>query len=403
MLHQQNDCLPVRVAPSPLSLGEAAWRHRLFLAVSLTASMGMGVFVYTLLPTVYQSTAQVLVWQKRPDAMLSVDNRNGVMEDTLATQQELLKSTVILERAIRERQLAELPSLRVGKEATDEVIRKELTVSRGKGSGGINNVLQVSYRGAAADECAVILAAVVESYKKFLDDKYQTFAGDTLELVLRERADLEKALARKEVAYQAFLEKSPWVPKKADGTDLSRDRLASIQTKRSALMLRRAELQSQLEGIESALRQGCSRETILALIAEFAHKGDEPEAGRAAAAMPDQLTPLLLEEQKLLERYGADHPEVRSVRKRITIARNLLVVPASAWDGHRRRGFRRSGATTRANSTAETSLRDGDGREAATIVRRRTRADAQAGALRNPGRGFPHRRHADAAILRRTQ
>jgi capsular exopolysaccharide synthesis family protein len=162
------------------------------------------------------------------------------------------------------------------------------------------------------------------------------------------------------------LEKSLLVKKTPEGTDLSRERLASIQTKRSALLLRRMELRSQLDRIEAALQQGCDRETILTLIAEFAQKAEQPDIARTPAALtPDQLTTLLLEEQKLLERFGADHPEVRSVRQRIAIARKILVIPATAWDGQKdlrlgdpvQRHVRILGQKLRHSSETEESLR----------------------------------------------
>jgi capsular exopolysaccharide synthesis family protein len=309
-----------------------AWRRRFLLALGALAGLGMGVVAYTQIPPVYQSEAQVLVWQKRPDVMTSVDVRQGAVEDSLATHQELLKSTTILNQALRTHALEGLQSLQ-GKDGPVEVARKQLTVTRGKGLAGGNSVLQVSFRGKIDEECAPVLAAVLESYKRFLDAKHQTFSGDTLEQVLRGRADLEKELAAKEAAYQAFLEKSPLLMKKPDGADLRRDRLTSIQTKRSALLVRRVELQSQLDSIQSALRLGASRATVLALIAEFAHKSDDAGLVQSAASpIPDPLTPLLVEEQKLLERYGADHPEVQSVRKRIAVARSVVIVPAAAWD-----------------------------------------------------------------------
>lgn len=332
MLPPPNSFPPNRVAPKAFNLWGIASRHRLFLVLSVMASLGGGAITYVFFPPVYQSTAQVLVWQKRPDAMVSVEGRQGTVEDSLTTHQDLLKSTSILDRAIREHRLAELSSLQTEKDPA-EAIRKELVVSRGKSSGGANSILQVSYQGKRAEECPLVLAAILDSYRKFLETKYQAFAGDTLELVLRERAELEKELAGKEAAYQKFLEKSPLVRKTPDGTDLSRERLSRIQTKRSALLLRRLELRSQLDRIEAAVQQGCDRETILALIAEFARKEEEPEIARTpAASTPEQLTSLLLEEQKLLERFGKDHPEVRSVRQRIAIARKILVVPATAWD-----------------------------------------------------------------------
>jgi capsular exopolysaccharide synthesis family protein len=288
------------------------------------------------LPASYQSEAQVLVWKKQPNAMTSVEatHAGAAVDDSLATHQELLKSSLIIENALRESGLAGAASLQSEKDTPTDVARDHLVVSRGKVTALNTNVLQIGFRGKDGAECPAILTALLSSYKHFLDTKYQTFTDDSLGQVLRERAELEKELTRKEAAYQAFLEKSPLLMKKTDGTDLRRERLTTIQSKRSALLLRASELRSELESIEKAIAQGKNRATILAMIAEFSQKADEGDLSRVGAAIhpSDQLTPLLLEEQKLLERYGPGHPEVQSVRKRIAIARSHVVLPAAAWD-----------------------------------------------------------------------
>lgn len=319
---------------SNLNPWHIAWHYRPLLFLGAGVGLAFGFLVYRWLPPIYQSQAQVLVWLKQPKAVTSVESRSGVVEDSLATHQDLLKSSRILGDALRDPRLKETVVVAGEGEAPLEAIRKQLLVTRGKTSGAPNNVLQVALRDLNADVCPILLAAILDSYKRFLDEKYQSYTGDTIERVLRERAELEKELARKESAYQHFLEQSPLLMKKADGSDLRRDRLATIQTKRSALLLHGAELRSELESIEAARRQGRSRATLLALVAEFAHRGEESGTMRTVAAtqVTDQLTPLLLDEQKLLERYGAGHPEVQSVRKRIAIARAHLVLPATAWD-----------------------------------------------------------------------
>lgn len=323
----------LRRTATPLNPWHIAWRSRwLFLAGTATG-LALGLLLYRQLPSVYQSQAQVLIWLKQPNAITSVESRSGVVEDSLATHQDLLKSSRILADALRDPRL-QAAGLTAEGDAAVEAIRKQLFVTRGKTSGAPNNVLQLALRGSNTDDCPLLLAAILGSYQRFLELKYRNYSVDTIERVLRERAELEKELTRKESAYQHFLEGSPLLMKKADGSDLRRDRLTVIQTKRSALLLRGSELRTELDSIETARREGRSRATLLALIAEFAQHGDASDTPRSAGNNPiaDQLTPLLLEEQKLLERYGPGHPEVRSMRKRIAIARAHLVLPATAWD-----------------------------------------------------------------------
>ena len=162
--------------------------------------------------------------------------------------------------------------------------------------------------------------------------KYESISNDTLELLLHERENLRKELAQKEQAYRTFLEESPLLVKGKDGADVRQERLNSIQAKRSNVLLRRVEIQGQLAEFEAARKEGRSREALLAMIAEFSTKrdADDPRKDRTVS-LQDQLVPLLLEEQKLLETRGDKHPEVVTVRKRIQAIRDLMTQPSGAF------------------------------------------------------------------------
>ena len=67
--------------------------------------MVLGVLYYAQATPVYQSTAQVLVVKKRPDAVTGVDTRHLAIEDYVATHQVLIRSPLIIERAIQKHDL----------------------------------------------------------------------------------------------------------------------------------------------------------------------------------------------------------------------------------------------------------------------------------------------------------
>jgi uncharacterized protein involved in exopolysaccharide biosynthesis len=231
--------------------------------------LGLGAIVYSLLPRVYQSTAQVLVVKKRPDAVTGVDTRPLATEDYVATQQELMKSSVVIEQAIQDHGLASLETFgQHPRKKLTEVIRRALVISRSKGPAGQNNVLNLSFRGQVPQECSTVLAAVLASYQKFLERKYQDISTDTLELLLREKNALKGEWARQEAAYRRFRAQSPLLGQGQRGLELRQEGLNRIRAKRSALLLQRVEIQGQLAAVEAALKQGQSRASVLALVAD---------------------------------------------------------------------------------------------------------------------------------------
>src|SRR5262249_5968000 len=57
--------------------------------------------------------------------------------------------------------------------------------------------------------------------------------------------------------------------------------------------------------------------------------GNDAAKRMSPSSMQEQLLPLLQQEQTLLEDYGANHPQVQSVRRRIELTRKLFAPPGS--------------------------------------------------------------------------
>ena len=147
-------------------------------------------------------------------------------------------------------------------------------------------------------------------------------SDDTANMVAHSRDGLETQLAEQKKAYDDFRQKSPLIWKGKDGINVQQERVAGIESRRSALMIRRAELQERLKTIEASIYLHRPRAELLALAAEPepAEEGKEPaKSGDGQHTLADQLVALQLQEKQLLEDYGADHPQVKSVRRRIEL------------------------------------------------------------------------------------
>lgn len=320
-----------RERDSLLSIG---WRRKLWIAIGLLVGLGAGAGIATQMPRVYQSSAQISVVKKRPDSVIGVDTKH--LDDTTSPPQDVLKSAAVIERAIHSKGLAALPLTTSEDQDLPEAIRNSLTVVPAKNPTGASVIFKLHVRTHDPEHSRIVLTALLDSYKELMDRKHQAVSADTLELILREKQALEKDIAEHDAAYRAFREKAPLLGKGKDGSELRQERLNSIQAKRSALLLQKVELQGQLTALETAKKEGRSEDVILAMLVDFMRKVEaaEPRTDRPANVQ-DQLFPLLLEERKLVQIHGAAHPEVIEIRKRIAVARRLLVLPPTAWHDDR--------------------------------------------------------------------
>src|SRR5207253_2303443 len=194
-------------------------------------------------------------------------------------------------------------------------------------------------RGKVASECGIVINAILESYKTFLDETYRNMTDDTVHLIKEARDVLNNDLAKEEGAYREFRDKSPMIWKGKEEINPRQDRLAIIESQRTALLLRRTTLEEQLAIIEKAQAAGRGQEELVALVSDLSAKTHELSGqfdansvnNNLTTTLKDQLLPLMMEEQTLLENLGPNHPQVVSARQKIEATRNYFALPSAAY------------------------------------------------------------------------
>jgi capsular exopolysaccharide synthesis family protein len=322
----------VSLAPASRNPLQAIWQRKSLVLLGLVVGLVLAGFYCANATPVYQSTAQVLVVKKRSDAVQIAggDPRMSFYDDYVSTHLVLIRSPLVVGRAVKKRELRKLRSF-AGQGDPTGIIIGSLTAGRDskKDSSAMpNNIINLSYQGPIAGECKVILNAVIDSYKDFLDETYRNVSDNTLELITKARDLLQKDLLEKERKYRAFRHSSPPLWKGKDGANIHQTRIAEFEGKRSALLIREGELSERLSAVEKARQSKGNRAALLALTAPA--QGKEPDANSSSRRMEEQLFLLLLQEQQLLEDYGDDHPQVMSVRKKIAMTRRFVRQAATA-------------------------------------------------------------------------
>lgn len=297
------------------------WRRKSLLILGLVGGLVLGSLIYAQTAPLFQTKAQVMVIKKSSLPLSGTDPLQHYYDDYLSSHLDLIKSPLIVEQAIRKCGLNQLATMADHNDHPGTII-SGLTADRTTSSGATGNVINLSFRGRVAQDCPVILNAIIDTYKEFLTTKYENVSDDTLkqitQLVQVLRADLDK----KESEYSHFRKSSPLVYwKGTEGTHALDDWLSQIQAKRMNLLIQKADLESRLASLETGLKQGQSHESLLALV-----KADPAKSNLKAfgASVDEQMFALQLQEKTLLGEFGPDHPDVRAVRQRIALTRNFF-------------------------------------------------------------------------------
>jgi capsular exopolysaccharide synthesis family protein len=314
------------------SLLHVLWQHRALVLFALVAGVAIGALTYSQRSPIYRATTQILVVKKQDSNVLPVaggDPRMAVMEDYVATHLLVIRSPLIVGMAVKKRNLEELKSLQGN---AISVIQKGLVAtresSRDNPTGG-NGVLTLSYSGSNPDDVEVILAAIIESYKDFLDETYQNTSLQTVELIKTAAETLNKNLAQKEEEYRNFLKNNPVLIVSDNGVPYHQGKVLEYKKKETESRDQVAAIQKRFEVVEKAIQENQSPEIIIALAEQkyekdaLAQNDKAPSRKDNAAAMETALTALVMQESELLQFYGPDHPEVERVRQRIIATRDL--------------------------------------------------------------------------------
>ncbi|MGD0900439.1 MAG: polysaccharide biosynthesis tyrosine autokinase [Thermoguttaceae bacterium] len=304
-----------------------AWRQKWLLLVLTSLGGGLGYLYFLRCPPVFQSSAQVLIIKKESALPVQGAEIKSGYDDSLALHSLLLKSPTIAAKAIEKHHLASLASFRDAPDPLGMVVGG-IGVDC-KTSGGAS-VVTLTFKGAEAEDCPKVLDALLTTYQAFLGETYQNSSEETAQLISQAKDVLLKQLQDKEEVYRNFRQNAPLLWKGDLGANLHESRMAEIEATRSHLMVEQSQTKSKIDSLESALKKG-KRDAIALLVANWTTMAAPNGSSDGSPAKINTLSPFqnatfatVMEEQLLLEEYGADHPKVKAVQKKLELLRKEL-------------------------------------------------------------------------------
>jgi uncharacterized protein involved in exopolysaccharide biosynthesis len=237
----------------------AVWR---FLVALVLATLFSAATLAAGEPAVQpHAKAVVLVTRHEPAQGLSKssDARVKVVEDYMATHAILLRSPLLLGRAVAKGKLGELKSL-AGREV-NTALAKGLSVQRHPHA---PNVLVLTFTGADGKDGVAVLTALIEAYREYLEMTYRNVSDQTVELITRARDVLREDLRVSEDKYEQHrLQVAPPLFSSKNWVAIAQERMSALEAKKTALRIRQVEIQARVEALEKALKAGADPEALL--------------------------------------------------------------------------------------------------------------------------------------------
>ena len=307
---------------TPTSVGEMAglfaaiWSHRVLVAAFVLLGLLMATLVVYNTRPMYESEALLLVVKQIPVSAdtSNIDAVRTRFEDDVQTHTTLMMSPKFITEMVDKHSLVELPSFQDNADAVRQISQGLLVSIEGDNAPRTSSILRVAFTGRRAEDCPTVVNAAVENYRDFLKKTSADINENAITLITgRSDAALEKLEAKRR-EYQDFRDSLP-VQLGETGSDApDKIRLASIETRRTELRIRRAELEQQMRTLEAAIQTDTSPDNLIALL---------PVRNESQPSSPvrQRLITLIAKEKTLSERYGSGYPELRNVREEISLVR----------------------------------------------------------------------------------
>lgn len=275
--------------------------------------IGLSVLYYAKAPKTYQSTAKIFIDEKSAPSVNSNDRESFAGDTTIEKYIQTLKSTLILQPAIEDGNFYNMEVF----EETEDILRelreeKNFTV-RSADIKSNSGVLKLTFSGSSKAECQEVLDAIIASFNSHIESTTKNIGGENADIVQKAQ---DQWLSRLKIVEEE-IEKLSVSPEliTVDGrvTNPHQLQLSLLFGDLHNLKSERNKIAARVENVR---RDQALGKSSVDLVSEIMAETSEVSEG-AYARVQDQLVQLRVEEQELLNQFGNDHPQLRSVRRKI--------------------------------------------------------------------------------------
>ena len=300
-------------------------------------------------PKTFESTSKIFVDEKNAPSMNGTDQGLFMSEVSMENYLQKLKSTLILQPAIAGGNFKKMDTFEKSEEDVDAILfllregkNYRVTPADTKSSSG---VMKLAFKGPDPDECKQVLTSIVTAFEDHIRDTTKNVGGENADLVQRAQENWLDRLNVVETEIEGLMVRPELL--NIDGRIINpyQLQLSLMHQELHDLRSQRNKVLARVESVKQDQLVGISSEDLIGQL--MAEDSDVSEAGYVRTQ--DELLQLKIEEQALLNKYGGDHPELRSVRLKIAAVEQMRSKELAAMKS----GSRQSESATKLNIVEE--------------------------------------------------
>jgi len=300
----------------------ALFRRRVWLIVIVSVvAILLGGLYFMRAEREYETAAQVQITKLRPETQVALTTLEGYTGyENMSNHIIVIKSPVIVNRAIAKFRLGELQSLRdIPAQHLAGYIISRLTSGKAGGREQLDsNVVQLNYRSKSVNDAMTVVKAILLAYKDHLDVQFKLVNKRTVDLVTQVRGERKTEYEKldDEILRLQNSTRTEVRVGMETNTTAAEDDWKKQHEELRLLAGKKVNISSLIESIEKDKDAGEDIEALLVRV-ESAGTLKRERPADAKQAMEDLLFPRLLQHQEALFKYGPNHPRVKEIELQI--------------------------------------------------------------------------------------
>jgi len=299
-----------------ISLWQLVLNRKWLILFCVGVGLGLGYLYFDRQDPSYQSSSRIYVYIDEAQLPIDAMRYSNRRMDLQNTHIQIIRSPLIVNEAVKQFGLGKLPSLKTSSDPTNTIIGN-LHVEGVNGT----DIISMTYRCEYPDDCKVVLEAVGETYKTFLDIKHKDTQSKFKGLIEQATGELGSKIEKKNAELATHRQKHRLTLKGDDPYNPHQARMEAIDIQRQKLEIEKQKLEGQISSIRSIESQGGNRGVLLHMLESFnRHEEDEfglPTTDESLNQSPDLIN-LYVQLEVLKLSLGDEHPRVRLLNAEIT-------------------------------------------------------------------------------------
>lgn len=330
--------------PPPPAPSSGAWFRR-FIIVSVVGAMigaAIAAIAFLFQPPIYRTKVRVQIVDVAQLRGIGNSRADADYGSPLSDEVLVARSERVLRRAAIEGQLAatkefvgNTPEQIAGRLIDDPALRIAPAFDD-----QATSVVLFQYDSGNPSTTQRVIGSIVNAYDEHTKEKFEQKDTDVMDQILLSRDEALTELQRLERLHDEFKMESDLVFVDGRPQSIHRKTADRFQSQKQELLVNRADIQSRLNAAQQSLDNGEAPTTVmLAMRAKTETASDVIDRtiseqltqlqnelrDRASVRVEEsELLPLQLEREARLTEYGASHPTVRAIDKKIAVVENRI-------------------------------------------------------------------------------